>query len=65
LSAIILSSVVVNDLDVFEASIGPTKADPPLVVDTDAVLPYPITFQGLEAVSWWHAQRVERRRGIQ
>jgi hypothetical protein len=30
--------VVINDFHVFRATIRPTKADAPLIVDTDAVL---------------------------
>lgn len=43
--------MVVNDLDFLWPSCGPPKTDPPLVVDSNAVLTPPIAFQRLEPVS--------------
>jgi len=39
--------VVIDNLDVDRAgrAVGPLKADPPLVIDTDAVLALPIALQ--------------------
>jgi hypothetical protein len=51
--------MVVNDLDVLGASSGPAEADPPLVVDPDAVLTLPIAAKGLKPISRWHAQVVQ------
>ena len=46
------SSVVVHDLDVVGAAVRrPPEADPPLVVDPDAVLPLAVTPQRFEAVA--------------
>src|SRR6185312_567646 len=59
------SSVVVNDLDVFRASVGPGEADPPLVVDPDAVLAPSVALQCLQPVAWWDAKVVETHRRIQ
>jgi hypothetical protein len=43
--------VVVDDLDVVRVTLRPAQADPPLVVDPDAVLARAVPAQGLEAVA--------------
>ena len=43
--------MVVNDLNLLWPRGGPPKTDPPLVVDSNAELTPPITFQRLEPVS--------------
>jgi len=44
--------VVVYDLDIPCFTLVPLKADPPLIIDADAVLTASITMQGFEAVAW-------------
>lgn len=34
----------------------PPEAISPLLVDSDAVLTFPIAFQRLEPVPWWYSQ---------
>jgi len=41
--AITISSVIIDDLDVAGIPAGPAEADPPLVIDADAVLSPPVT----------------------
>jgi hypothetical protein len=43
--------VVVNDLHVFRPGVGPTEADPPLPIDTDAVLPATVTGQLFQPIA--------------
>jgi hypothetical protein len=43
--------VLVHNLDVFRACLRPAKTDAPLVIDADAVLPFPVTVQRFEMVS--------------
>jgi len=57
--------VVVHDLDVVRIAAVPSEADPPLVVDPDAVLACAIAAQPFQAVSRRHAKIVQPRRGIQ
>jgi len=57
--------VVVHDLDLVRIAAMPPEADPPLVVDPDAVLACAITAQPFQAVSGRHAKIVQSRRGIQ
>jgi hypothetical protein len=44
--------VVVYDLDIPCFTLVPLKADPPLIIDANAVLTASITMQGFEAVAW-------------
>jgi len=44
--------VVVDDLDVFRAGRGPAEADPPLLVDPNAVGRGAVAFELLEPVPW-------------
>src|SRR5262249_58527895 len=39
---------------------GPTKTNPPLIIDADRVLTLAISFQGFEPVCWRHPQGVQR-----
>ena len=48
--------MVVYNLNVHGLGRHPAEADPPLVIDPNAVLPRPITSQGLETVPGNHAQ---------
>lgn len=51
--------VVVHDLDVLDVRFGPPEADPPLLVDPDAVLPDAVALECLQSVTRWHSQVVE------
>ena len=44
--------------------IGPAEADPPLVVDPNAVLPRPAAFQAFQPVAGRDPQIVETRRSV-
>lgn len=48
--------MVVYNLNVHGIGRHPAEADPPLVIDPNAVLPQPVAGQGLEAVSVNRAQ---------
>jgi hypothetical protein len=50
-SAATASSLVVNDLHVFWPRVGPGEADPPLLVDPDAVLASAIPGELLQPVA--------------
>ena len=53
-------SVVVNDLHLLWSGGGPHEADPPLVVDPDAVLPDPTALERLEPIARRDAEVLER-----
>jgi hypothetical protein len=56
--------VVVHDLNVVRIAAVPPEADPPLIVDPDAVLTCAITAQPFQAVPRRHAKIVQPRRSI-
>jgi len=44
--------VVIDDLYVLWAVRRPSETDPVLIVDSNAMLPFAITLQNLESISW-------------
>jgi hypothetical protein len=56
---ILTSSVVVGEFHVMSLAIAPHEADPPLVVDPDAVLTLPVTAERLQTVARHRTQLVE------
>src|SRR5690625_7730874 len=56
-------SVVVNDLHLLRSGVRPHEADPPLVVDPDAVLSGPVTLERFEPITGWGAEVVKHPRG--
>jgi len=59
------TSVVIDDLDITRTVVGPDKTQPPLRVDTDAVLPASITAQRFEPISGRAAQELQGLCSIQ
>jgi hypothetical protein len=55
----------VDDLDVLRIGAARTKANAPLVVDTDAVLSQPIAGQLLQVVCWWNSKVGQARCGVE
>src|SRR5699024_1455655 len=55
-------SVVVNDLHLLWSGVGPHEADPPLVVDPDAVLTSSVAFESLEPIAGRDPEVLERLR---
>jgi hypothetical protein len=43
--------MIIDDFNVLYPVGGPTKADPKLVIDTDGVLPEPLTLQGFQPIA--------------
>ena len=58
--AMLIPLVVVDDLDIGRSNGGPDKADAPLVIDADAVLPFAISFKCFQTIAGWLLQVVER-----
>ncbi len=46
------SSMIIYDLYVFRMATPPDKADPPLLIDTDAMLSFAISLQGFQVIGW-------------
>lgn len=51
--------MVVNQFNIFRAAVRPSKTEPVLVVDADAVLSGSITAQRFQAVTGWNPEVVE------
>ena len=56
--------MVVNDLNPFWTSVAPPKADSPLIVDSDTVLPRTITAQTLEPVARRNPKILQTTRSV-
>src|SRR5579872_4215647 len=61
----IQDSVIVRNLNVARVALFPVKADPPLIVHTDAVLSCAVAVQFFQPIPRRHTQVVERIRGVQ
>jgi Integrase core domain len=57
--------VVVHNFDLVGVSLAPHKANTPLVVDANAALPFPVTFQFLQSVSWKRRKCSQVRRSVE
>ena len=56
---LIVSSVIVDDLYIERIASMPTKTNAPLIIDTDAVLPFASSLQGFEPVAGWHSKVIQ------
>ena len=57
--------MVVHDFNIKNISVLPTKTNPPLIVDADAVLSFAITLQGLQPVTGRDLEFVKALRLVQ
>jgi len=48
--------MVISNLHTIGITISPFEADAPLVVDPDAILPGPTTFELLKSITGWHSK---------
>jgi hypothetical protein len=51
--------VVIYDFHIFRTCIGPTKADPPLIVYADAILTRTITPESFKMIAGWNPQIIK------
>ena len=56
--------MVVNDLNPFWTSVAPPKADTPLIIDSDTVLPRTITAQTLKLVARRNPKILQTTRSV-
>ena len=56
--------MVVNDLNPFWTSVAPPKADTPLIIDSDTVLPRTITAQTLKPIARGNLKILQTTRGV-
>ena len=45
------SLMIIDNLDVLRGALSPDETNSPLIIDSDALLPFPVAAQGLEPVS--------------
>ncbi len=57
--------MIVDDFDLPRAVVSPAKADSPLIVDSNAVLPTPITAEFLQPVTRRHTQVIQILRAVE
>jgi hypothetical protein len=57
--------VIVHDLDIVRVALGPSEADAPLIINPNAHLSCPVSFQSFETITGWIAQVLNRGRGIE
>jgi hypothetical protein len=57
--------MIVDDLDVKDIAVFPAKADPPLIIDADAVLPLALALESFEPISWRNPEILESERLMQ
>jgi hypothetical protein len=57
--------MIVGYLNIEGIPLMPSKTYPPLIVNSDAVLPLPIASQLLQTVTWRHTQVFQVFRSIQ
>jgi len=51
--------MIVHDFDIMSISVAPSKADSPLIVDTDAVLPASVPRQFLQPGCRWNPEVIQ------
>lgn len=56
--------MVIHDLNVVRVAVSPPETDPPLVVDPNAVLTFPVSCQFFQPIPGWDSQVLDRLRGI-
>ena len=60
-----LPLVIIRDLDVFRAPFSPNKANPVLLVDSDAVLAFPVSRKCLQSIAGGNLQFLQRLNRIE
>ena len=48
--------MIIDDLNVLSARIGPSKTHPKLIADPNAVLSFPVAFKGFQTIPGWYAK---------
>jgi hypothetical protein len=57
--------MIVNDLDLLSPAFAPTKAHPPLIIDSNAELPSSITLERFQPIARWNTQVVQHSGDLQ
>jgi hypothetical protein len=57
--------MIIHDLYIVGITLLPAKADPPLLVDPDRMLPLAVSREGLQAIARRHTQVIQARCSVQ
>ena len=57
--------MVIHDFDVMRIGVSPPEADTPLVVDSNAVLTFPVSCQSFQSIAGRNSQIIDRLSSIQ
>ena len=57
--------MIIHDFDIAGITVGEAEAEPPAVVDPDAVPADVVASQGFERIAWWNAQKGQGRSDVQ
>ncbi len=57
--------MIIDDFNIVRIAFTPYKANPPALVDSDAMLSFPITDEFLKMVSGWNTQIIQRSGNIE
>jgi len=57
--------MIIDDFDIESVALMPFKADSPLLVDADGILPFPFASQSVKHVSWIQHQGLQARGGME
>jgi len=61
---IVAPLMIVANLDLERIAVHEPKADAPLVVDTNGVLPSPVALERVQPIAWRNPEVVETRRQV-
>lgn len=57
--------MIIHDPYIVRMAVPPHKADPPLVIDSNRVLAFPVAAQGLQWISRWGGQNMQLGGSVQ
>src|SRR5262245_29561100 len=59
------NSMIVDDLDFVRIVLAPDEANPPLLIDADRILTFPVSFESFQPIGWRHTQVFEPLRVVE
>lgn len=56
--------MVIGDFDIMSIGIFPSETDAPLVINADAMLPFPVSIECLKMIAWREPEEVDVGSGV-